>query len=61
MEIFIEDKDLSALEACMEIADPGEDSYPHANETFKSGNSIVEGLRMLLPRGSDKRLRVVVE
>jgi hypothetical protein len=66
MELFIEDSDLENLEACMEVADPGDtdDSGQPTSDNqrmYNSGNGIVEGLRMLLPTGSKKRLRVVVE
>jgi hypothetical protein len=66
MEVFIEDKDLEDLETCMEVADPGEsdDAGEPTSEnqrTWKKANGIVEGLRMLLPKGSDKRLKVSVE
>lgn len=66
MEVFIEDSDLENLEACMEVADPGDTDdagQPTSDNQrmYNSGNSIVEGLRMLLPTGSRKRLRVVVE
>lgn len=60
MEIYIEDKDLGDLETCMEVADPGEDVGDN-HDIWKRANDIVEGLRMLLPKGSTGRLRVVVE
>jgi len=60
VEVFIEDKDLEALETCMEVADPGPDSGENSR-TWKDAQDVVEGLRMMLPKGSPNRLRVSVE
>lgn len=64
MEVFIEESDLDALESCIEVADPG-DSIAGASDDavaiWNKAKNVAEGLRLMLPVGSTKRLRVVVE
>lgn len=51
---IIDDQDLKALEACLEVANPGPDADPEDQATYRQALGVITVLRLMLPEGSTR-------